>query len=332
MNWYKYTLFFLLLLILSACSTDIELEAEWKDIPVVYGFLSKNDTAHYIRVEKAFLEPGGDALKIAQNPDSLYYGESVQVRLERLSKGEIFDLERVDGNLEGYPREEGVFANRPNYLYKIKANLIKLQERERIRLIIDRGEGTELTEAETAVLEDMSLSDSSPPINVNWAYDRQVTFRWRTGANTRLFDLRLVINIEEREPDGASSERSLTWVLTDQLENTEGSSQMSFSVIGEDFYKFLAGELEDADAKTRFFKNMEVQVVGGGVELLEFQRVNLANTGITSSQTPPVYTNLSEGRGIFSSRTQATRKGLNISSLSRDSLRNGIHTKHLNFQ
>ena len=52
---------FLVVLFFSSCETDVVLEGEWKDIPVVYAFLSIQDTAHYVRVEKAFLQPGGDA-------------------------------------------------------------------------------------------------------------------------------------------------------------------------------------------------------------------------------------------------------------------------------
>jgi hypothetical protein len=61
----------------AACSTDFELEAEWRDIPIVYGLLSFTDTAHYVRVEKAFLPEGGDARDVAQIADSLYYGDNV---------------------------------------------------------------------------------------------------------------------------------------------------------------------------------------------------------------------------------------------------------------
>ena len=256
------------------------------------------------------------------------------VQLVRLSNSQTFSLSRVDGALEGYPREEGIFATQPNYLYKIKADVLRLQEKERIQLRIDRGGETTPVTAETSILEKITLSNSSPPINVNWDYTRQVTFRWRTGANTKLFDLRLIINIEESLPGKPNElqDRSLVWILTDELENTEGSSQISFSVLGDSFYKFLAVELEEEDGVIRRFKNIEVQVIGAGVELLAFNRINLANTGITSSQVVPLYTNLSEGRGIFSSRTVATRKGLNISSLTRDSLRDGSFTEHLNFQ
>ena len=55
----------------SACETDFQLEGEWKDIPVVYAFLTQQDTASSVRVERAFLEPGGNARDIAQIPDSI---------------------------------------------------------------------------------------------------------------------------------------------------------------------------------------------------------------------------------------------------------------------
>ena len=54
----------------SFCSNDIDLTSEWKDIPVVYGLLSKSDTANYIRVEKAFIDNEKSALDLAQIPDS----------------------------------------------------------------------------------------------------------------------------------------------------------------------------------------------------------------------------------------------------------------------
>ena len=325
---------FLFSLFLSACSTDFQLEGAWKDIPVAYGFLSVTDTAHYIRLEKAFLEPGGDALEIARIPDSLYYGEEVQVQLERLSNGDRFLMDRVDANQEGYQREEGIFATQPNVVYKLRNSKIQLREGERIGLLIDRGGDKNLVTAETSILERPVLSQSSPPLNINWAYDRFVTFRWRTDPDARLFELRLLIQLEESVANnpGVFQEKNLVWVLSDDLENAGRSSQLDFAVLGEDFYKFLASKLEEDAAKVRIFRKIDIQVTGVGEELLEFTRVNLANSGITGSQILPSYTNLSEGRGIFSSRATAFRQGLGLSAISRDSLRNGIHTKNLNFQ
>ena len=78
-------------LLLSACSNDFEVTAPWKDIPVVYAILSPQDTAHYIRIEKAFIDPDKSALEIARIPDSLYYPENaISVFLERTENQSSF--------------------------------------------------------------------------------------------------------------------------------------------------------------------------------------------------------------------------------------------------
>src|SRR5688572_27152203 len=126
--------------ILYSCDNELVVTDEWKDIPVVWGLLNASDTAHYIRVEKAFLDPTTSAFDIAQIPDSLYY-DNASVSLRRISSGQVFPLQRVNGDLEGYPREEGIFAETPNYLYKIKANSINLMPGELYEFILERGEG-----------------------------------------------------------------------------------------------------------------------------------------------------------------------------------------------
>jgi hypothetical protein len=55
MNLRQLVLLLLIPLAFTSCETDFELNAEWKDITIVYGILNQNDTAHYIRIQKAFL-------------------------------------------------------------------------------------------------------------------------------------------------------------------------------------------------------------------------------------------------------------------------------------
>ena len=38
----------------TACDNELVVTDKWKDIPIVWAFLSKSDTAVYIRVEKDF--------------------------------------------------------------------------------------------------------------------------------------------------------------------------------------------------------------------------------------------------------------------------------------
>jgi hypothetical protein len=77
---------------------------------------------------------------------------------------------------------------------------------------------------------------------------------------------------------------------------------------------------------------VDVQIAGAGQELIDLLDIIRINAGITSSQSIPKYTNISEGLGIFSSRATALRPNLVLDGVALDSLRIGIHTKNLNFQ
>ncbi len=323
-------------LLWTTCSTDFVVEAEWRDIPIVHGFLSIQDTAHYIRVEKAYLEPGGDALRIAKTADSLYYDDKVQVQLQRISNGQLFTLQKVDGVLEGYPREEGIFATAPNFLYKIRASSINLRPGERIRLRINRSEDKAPVTSETVILGDIEPREINPPSPLNLAYDRIVNFAWDADQGAQLFDLRLLIFYRESVPGspGVFVNKSVTWVIADNIlrDNNAQTNRVSINIRGEEFYRFMQSKLDPVSDRIRILDRIDMQVTGVGKELVDLLRISRANAGITSSQAVPVYSNLSEGRGIFSSRSSATRLALTLNPASADSLRSGIYTRNLNFQ
>ena len=85
----------LTLMISYSCSNDFDLIEDFQDIPVVFGLLSQADSIHYIRVEKAFVDPNTSALEIAQIADSIYY-ESIGVSVEHEASGTVYQLDRVD--------------------------------------------------------------------------------------------------------------------------------------------------------------------------------------------------------------------------------------------
>ena len=106
------------------CSDKIDIAAPYKNITVVYGFLDQADTAHYVRIQKAFLDNNASALTMSQNADSSYYPQ-LNVMMERLDGNynliDTIHLTRVDLTAEGYPKPTGTFFNTPNYAYKFKS-------------------------------------------------------------------------------------------------------------------------------------------------------------------------------------------------------------------
>lgn len=324
----------MLALVLSACSTDFVLESEWKDIPVVYGLVSVNDTAHYIRVEKAFLEPGGNAEDIAQIADSLYYGPNVVVQLQNKNTGKTVTLQRVDGNLEGYPRESGVFAQAPNILYKIKYGELLLKGGDEMELTINRGDQLPLVTSNSKMVGALEKVTNAPPAVFSLGdYNSTRRISWKADENAVLFDVRATMHYLESDPNNPTQflEKEAVWIMSRNFERDGGSTQVTFNFKSEEFFQFVAGALEPLANGARRFVSLDFHITAAGAEFADLQRIVQANSGITSSNQLPVYSNISEGLGIFSSRARLDIPDIMLASVSIDSLANGIYTKDLSF-
>jgi hypothetical protein len=324
---------FAMVVLLGACNDEIDLTADWKDIPVVYGLIDKSDDTHYIRIEKVFVDPDRNALEVAEIPDSIYYA-SLTVELEKLSTGQRVNLVRVDGNDIGIPRDTGVFANSPNYLYTFDADDLLLEGQDEVRLHINRGDEFPPITADAVILGDIEPSGiGAGTINFKYGTDRD--FRWKTTEEARVFDLKLVIRFLENDledPDPAE-ERALEWVFAKGVPRDDnGSSGITeFSQNGTDFYTFLQSQLEAKSSINRTFLSMDLIITGAGDALGRYIAISDANTGITSAQELPTFSNIDGGLGIFSSISTGQALELTLSATALDSLQNGIYTRDLNF-
>ncbi len=331
----KKTAFFLV--VLSAisfisCDQDIDLTADWKDIPIVYGLLNASDTAHYIRVEKAFQDQNGNAFLAAQEPDSLYY-PNVTVRLLNLTTGKEAVLEKVDGAAEGYPREGGDFAQTPNYLYKVRKSGFPIAGGDEVRFTLERGDQLDLVTAECVVLDEIVPQSLTSGSKLDFPTNRDVSFRWRAGEEARIFDLSLVIHYDEKlsnDPNVQSKE--LVWNVAKNLKKSDSSPIITAKVFGLEFYNFMADHIEVNPNVTRLLTGIDLVIKGGGEAVEQYITIALANTGITSAQEIPVYTNLSEGLGIFTSVVETTVAGLTLTADSDNFLSTSEITQALNFQ
>ena len=320
-----------LIIFLPSCATDFELEAPGEPVTVLYGVLSLQDTAHYVRVERAFKAAGTDATVLAQDPDNLYF-EDASVFLEKVISGTRFELQRVDGAQEGYSRDEGPFAQAPNYLYKIDAGAIDLNAEEAVRIIVDRPEVDQSTSAETVLVSPLEVRENAPFNPVNMGYDRMVTYAWGYGSGAAIFDVRLLVEWEEEVSLGVFEPAQAEWILEQGLRPEEEEGRASIRIPGIQFYQFLARKLENAPAIRRRFIGLTLLVTAGGEEIARAQDIAQANTGLTSARIVPDYSNVEGGQGVFTSRASLARAGLVLNAPSLDSLRNGQITSFLNFE
>ena len=77
---------------LTACSTDVDVNAPWKEQTIVTCLVDPNQAVHYIRIHKAYLDPNRNALVVAAIRDSLYHDPSrTKVWIEIWKNGVLRD-------------------------------------------------------------------------------------------------------------------------------------------------------------------------------------------------------------------------------------------------
>ena len=126
-----FLFFTILLSLFFSCSTDFDVNAEWKDITVVYCLLNQNDSAHYVKVNKAFLGEQ-DAYIMAQISDSFNY-ENINVSLEQWNNDNRIKIIPLEKTTE-IVKQPGIFATDNNIIYKTTGSIFADSE---YKLIID---------------------------------------------------------------------------------------------------------------------------------------------------------------------------------------------------
>lgn len=325
-----------LVLLAAGCSNEFELTENWKDTTIVYGLLDASDTAQYIRIEKAFLDPKTSALTIAQRADSLFYSD-VTVELQELttsgSGGSFTVLQRVDANEEGFSKEAGTFAQAPNYVYKMAR---PLTPSSRYKLIIRKGndQAQEVT-AFTQIIGAFDITAPNPLQMVRFASGRAFQFRWEEEFDAAFYDLTLRIHYTEAPTINPSD--TISKVLDWDIANNLKAGETPFGLItvevsnGAEFYQYLASQLTVDPTLTRNITHFDVIVSAGGEALLDYIESGRATAGITSAENIPLNSNINNGIGLFSTRYTQQIRGYELAPSMRDTLKFGPYTSELGF-
>lgn len=332
----RFPLLFLAVLALTGCRDDFSLEADYQDVPVAYAYLNPDDSRHFVRVEKAFLEAGGNAEAIAAIADSIYYGaENATVILENVSRNESREMERVDARDFGRNRADGIFAQSPNIAYTLTDQELTLSGGDKIRLIVQRP-GEPDAVAETDLISELEISRPGDMVSVD-RYNRPVAVVWSKEDAAAIYDITIFFTIRELYPSDPARNRTLRleWpVVSGFVPGSEqnSSNRVNYDILSESFYQFIGGALEEDPDVTRRFQFFDVRVAAAGQEVLDRRNLENANAGITSSQSLPRYSNLRGGLGLITSNTFSLKEGIQFGAESLDSLESGIYTRDLGFR
>ena len=324
-------------LALGSCSNDLEINAPWKDVTVVFGLLNKDETVHYIRVSKAFLGEG-NALDFASQFDSLYYNPSLlDVQVEEVDINENITRTFTCVAVTDIPKDPGIFAAPSQILYKFETSLTqKINPNSTFRLKITNSSTGNVVTTETVLVKNLILSTPSPIMQETNMYPQNATmFKWKTAENGKMYELFLRFKYREYselDPSDVASkvlELSLGRLTND---NTTGGKEMTLKVENSTIYQALAASISKStidNPMVRIADSLQFQINVAAEEMTTYLNVNQPSN--TIAQERPQYTNITNGLGLFSSRVALIRT-IYLNDFTVDSLRGNSLTEDLNWQ
>ena len=314
-----------------ACETDFEVNAEWKEVTVVYGLLDQSQPQQYIKINKAYLGEG-DALQMASVADSVNYNPAdLEVKIFKVKEGDTLGFVTLyDTILE---KDSGLFATDENIIYTTPSNFFltnNADEKEYILSIVNKKSGKQVW-AKTNLINGLTLDNNSlmkmgfystDVLNPNATapYEKvTTTVKWNHSKNGHIYQIIARIYYWEYYNDGTNSLEYLDWVQPTQL--YEGSSDMIYTFDGDAFVNFISANIPamQNEINYRDLAYMELKYTVGSEDLYTYMAVNEPFEGIV--QERPVFSNINNGIGLFSCRfnkaeimlfTVATAKGLAI--------------------
>lgn len=322
-----------IVLIFCACNDDLDLLGPRTEKALVYGALDKSQDFQFIRLERMFADPNVTPIKLAQDPNNLYFDKAtVTLSTENWSD----TLERIDATTLGFPRQEGVFANTPNYIYYIPTSKVPMNPGQVYNLSIIAKDSvftssTTLIEGVQVFTPDLTRPLSIIPIksSVNPTFYLEPISN-NAKAIPKLVTIILTLNYQEKDPANGNDFVKKTYDFILARNQSLAGNEISYNP--NDFYQALKDDLPQKEGIVRIANSFTISIIGGGKEFVDYNTTISANSGITSTADYPTFSNIKNGLGIFTSRSVQEFKDLTLSVNTLDSLSKSQYTKQLGFK
>lgn len=309
-------------LLLNSCDNSVDVNADWEEITIVYGILDPSDTTHRIKVNKAFLNKNRDAREIAkQEEDSIYHNHPIRVRLQELNNGGIKN-EVTFNKTNLQTKKPGLFPHPDNVIYQGK---MELNPDNQYRVVVDSLNKNKRASATTPLVGDFNLEKPQSrvpgqPATLFFAEGNDVIFDGTFGRNAFFYKFKLLMTFSNIK-NGKASPDTFSWeFFPRRVKQGNKRQDFDYELESDKFFNTIIARLSSkADDLKRPIDSLETQVLitGGAEDIFNYIRVNEPSISIV--QTKPEYSNINNGRGVFSSRRK-TNYNMVLSGDTKDSL------------
>jgi len=307
----KFFILFSLATIFFSCSTDIDLNADYKDITVVYGLLDKGTDMQYIKVNKTFL---GDApvSEMAAVSDSFIY-KSATVMLKKYHNDTYIKTIHFVYN-DTIPKDAGYFANDKNVIYITDEKIIEESEENNLeeysyKLVVQIPGKPEVT-SEAKLVSNVKLL---PPISYKpslifyQSYGTSGQYidlkvKYQSAKNALLYEVYTEIKFYEKlQGSDDYTMKTLMWRQLDKRSTSiKGDETLESVISGSGLFNYIHSQIKNTSADERIFYSIRFYFVAAGETLTKYIDLTSPDYGIV--QEKPSFTNVKNGWGLFSSR------------------------------
>ncbi|MES2726427.1 MAG: hypothetical protein V4643_04950 [Bacteroidota bacterium] len=315
----KIIILFCALVSLCACDNSLEINAPYKQIAIVYGFVDYNSPYQYIRVEKAFQNSSTqNATVSAQVSDSLYF-KDIKVQIIANNYQDTLLCVKTDS----IPKNSGFFASDKNYIYRTPYYVMNGPWTPVKIIITDTVTGNVFTST-TFLVSGQTIEPRPAPNEIDIVNKtKRITLTYALTGNSRsaaIVEGALRLKYYEAPSSNPSAKEVKTLDIvtskeTDQISVTQIS--YSFSFLWWQTFDYWTSYFQAQNNNVvREFIGLEFVTWGSGREYVDLKERSKLNTSVVQKKTD--YSNIENGLGIFTCRTMDVQSNIVLTQNAKD--------------
>ncbi len=311
-------LLFIASLALTSCKTDIDINAPYKDVCIVYGILNQNDTVHFIKINKSFAGQA-DVQEMAKVRDSSEYNP----------KDLLVEITETGGLNRKFTLKDTILLNKDlGYFYAPEETIFYFKTAQPLNnnsdavsyslKIYNKLLNKEIT-ATTKLVKPFLIESpgATAEKRISFADDKGLLpfptkVKWKSAKDARRYDVKMSFNYFEINSNGDTIiPKPIEWIRKGiKSSSANGGESMETEFTSLEFYSKIMQEIPDDIHVKRLAYSLDFYFYAAGQELSTYIEVTEPSTGLV--QDKPEYSNLNNAIGIFSSRSnqQILNKGI----------------------
>ncbi len=285
------------LLLFSACDNTLDINAPYRETPVVYAVIDLGQDSQIFRIQKTYQnDVNKTAAEIAQYADSLYM-KNITVRVVNDNNPNLYrEFNRVA------PRKEaGFFSNADSsYWGQLTTNFFAGNQKYTLR-IKSNETGKEYI-ATTTVCGNANIRPLGP-IDLNPGVSKFFPFHIEElGSGVYVFDGYISLKYWEKPNSNSDTiTHEVKYYIRSNVLSSTTNNKAIASVNRQSYLDFLKKEIDINANVTRGVKSFAYVVVGSNIDYNDMIEMNKPSGSIIPKVSD--YSNITNGIGVFASRT-----------------------------